>query len=206
MRKTREEAARTRQMVIDAAKAEFCAKGYASTRLEDIASAVNMTRGAIYWHFRNKLVLFEQLVDHAMESLERNTEKVFTADLPTMEKFRLVLANAQGMKEELALLRAFTRSAARNNELGRAFGRLQKRIRRLQEFAVQALEEAKMRGEVHPDAASIDIVQAILIFMIGLNAPGDLNELVLSGMKPGNRTKDLIEVLFVGLNSYAAKK
>lgn len=62
MRRTKEEAAVTRQQLLDAALVVFSAKGYASTRLEDIAAEAGVTRGAIYWHFGNKAELYNTLL------------------------------------------------------------------------------------------------------------------------------------------------
>ncbi len=54
MRKTKEEAAETRQALLRAALAVFSRQGYAATRLEDVAHEAGVTRGAIYWHFKSK--------------------------------------------------------------------------------------------------------------------------------------------------------
>lgn len=51
MRKTKEEAAITREQLLKQALRVFSRKGYAATTLEDIARAAEVTRGAIYWHF-----------------------------------------------------------------------------------------------------------------------------------------------------------
>jgi TetR/AcrR family transcriptional regulator, acrAB operon repressor len=70
MRKTKEEAAVTRQSVLDAALVVFSEKGYAATKLEDIAERAGMTRGAIYWHFENKAVLYQTLVREVSSRVE----------------------------------------------------------------------------------------------------------------------------------------
>ena len=57
-RKTKLQALETRQQILDAAVQEFSARGVASTSLTDIANAAGVTRGAIYWHFKNKVELF----------------------------------------------------------------------------------------------------------------------------------------------------
>ncbi|HSI28289.1 MAG: TetR family transcriptional regulator [Methylophilus sp.] len=61
VRKTKEDAAITRQRIIDAARETFLLKGVSRTSLEHIASHAGVTRGAVYWHFQNKAELF-----HAM--------------------------------------------------------------------------------------------------------------------------------------------
>lgn len=63
MRKTKEEAAITRENVLNAALMVFSRKGYAATTLDDIASEAQVTRGAIYWHFRGKAELYYALLE-----------------------------------------------------------------------------------------------------------------------------------------------
>ena len=63
MRRTKEEAAVTRATVLKAALSVFSAKGYAAATLDDVASAAKVTRGAIYWHFKNKADLYNTLVE-----------------------------------------------------------------------------------------------------------------------------------------------
>lgn len=61
VRKTKEDAEITRQRIVDAAREVFFIKGVSRTSLEQIATHAGVTRGAVYWHFKNKTDLF-----HAM--------------------------------------------------------------------------------------------------------------------------------------------
>jgi TetR/AcrR family acrAB operon transcriptional repressor len=54
MRRTKEDAELTKQAILDAAERMFCDEGYASATLEKISRAAGVTRGAFYWHFRDK--------------------------------------------------------------------------------------------------------------------------------------------------------
>ncbi|EKN6010008.1 DNA-binding transcriptional repressor AcrR [Yersinia enterocolitica] len=60
-RKTKQQAEETRQQILDAAVREFSAHGVSGTSLTDIAVAAGVTRGAIYWHFKNKVDLFNEV-------------------------------------------------------------------------------------------------------------------------------------------------
>jgi TetR/AcrR family transcriptional regulator, acrAB operon repressor len=62
MRRTKEEAAITREQLLKKALAVFSKKGYAATTLEDIAREANVTRGAIYHHFGGKAELYNTLI------------------------------------------------------------------------------------------------------------------------------------------------
>ena len=60
-RRTKEEAQATRSTIMSMALELFCRQGLARTSLTDIARAAGVTRGAIYWHFKNKSGLFIDL-------------------------------------------------------------------------------------------------------------------------------------------------
>jgi TetR/AcrR family acrAB operon transcriptional repressor len=61
-RRTKEEAEGTRTRIVDAAERVFRDKGVAHASLEDVAAAARVTRGAIYWHFKDKAELFEAMM------------------------------------------------------------------------------------------------------------------------------------------------
>ena len=57
-RQTKERAELTREALLDAATQVFFKRGVARASLEEVARAAGVTRGAVYWHFRDKLDLF----------------------------------------------------------------------------------------------------------------------------------------------------
>ena len=60
-KRTKAEALKTRQHLIETAIIQFATRGVGNTTLNDIADAAQVTRGAIYWHFDNKTQLFNEL-------------------------------------------------------------------------------------------------------------------------------------------------
>ncbi|HEX4880004.1 MAG TPA: TetR family transcriptional regulator [Limnobacter sp.] len=56
----------TRNLILDTAEAVFSEKGVSRTTLNDIAKAANLTRGAIYWHFKNKADLFDAMLQRVI--------------------------------------------------------------------------------------------------------------------------------------------
>jgi AcrR family transcriptional regulator len=55
-------AAERRAAIVDAAMEEFIARGFAATRLDDIAKRAGVAKGTIYLHFKDKESMFEELV------------------------------------------------------------------------------------------------------------------------------------------------
>lgn len=78
VRKTRQEALATREDLLDAAERVFRKRGVGHTSLAEVADAAGVTRGAIYWHFKDKADLFQALVERvempmnaAIEEMDR---------------------------------------------------------------------------------------------------------------------------------------
>jgi TetR/AcrR family acrAB operon transcriptional repressor len=77
-RRTKEDAAVTREQLLDAAERVFRAQGAARTSLAEVAAAAGVTRGAVYWHFRDKSDLFSAMCERAKLPLETSLEQAAT--------------------------------------------------------------------------------------------------------------------------------
>jgi TetR/AcrR family acrAB operon transcriptional repressor len=69
-RRTKDEALETRNGILDAAERLFSERGVSRTSLEDIAHSAGVTRGAIYWHFKDKSDLFAAMVNRVTLPME----------------------------------------------------------------------------------------------------------------------------------------
>jgi AcrR family transcriptional regulator len=58
MRRTRAEAEQTREAILAAAIEVFLERGVSRATFDQIARAAGVTRGAVYWHFRDKQEIF----------------------------------------------------------------------------------------------------------------------------------------------------
>lgn len=68
--KPREErAAERRQTILDAALAEFSARGFEATRLDDVARRAGVAKGTLYLYFRDKETMFQELVRSALRPI-----------------------------------------------------------------------------------------------------------------------------------------
>ena len=70
VRRKKEDALETRSQIIDAAEKCFHQKGLSRTSLAEIATAAGVTRGAIYWHFQDKVDVLEAMLDRARMPLQ----------------------------------------------------------------------------------------------------------------------------------------
>lgn len=89
-RHTKEEAQATRSKLLDAAECLFQSQGVSRTSLQDIAVRAGTTRGAVYWHFKDKADLFNAM----MERISLPLEAYFDHDENPLEGSRSAGADA----------------------------------------------------------------------------------------------------------------
>ena len=63
MRRTKEDAEQTRRAILASAMDMFYEKGYSKTTFDEIAKRINLTKGAVYWYFRNKPDIVAALIN-----------------------------------------------------------------------------------------------------------------------------------------------
>jgi TetR/AcrR family acrAB operon transcriptional repressor len=106
-RRTKEEAAATRDSILDAAEKLFVEQGVSRTTLQHIASAAGVTRGAIYWHFDDKGALFNAMMERATLPFECALSSLGKIDATTVlddlrqffvEIFRVTETNPQARR------------------------------------------------------------------------------------------------------------
>ncbi|MDP1658054.1 MAG: TetR family transcriptional regulator [Methylotenera sp.] len=66
VRKTKEDAELTRKRIINAAREVFLTRGVSRSTLEHIATQAEVTRGAVYWHFKNKTEIFHAIREQVL--------------------------------------------------------------------------------------------------------------------------------------------
>jgi AcrR family transcriptional regulator len=82
--------AQTRERILAGARASFVSRGYDQTTMKDIASAADMTAGALYHHFTSKQQLFVEVYHQHQAS--------------AFEQFDHAVAGATGFVHQLSLL------------------------------------------------------------------------------------------------------
>jgi TetR/AcrR family acrAB operon transcriptional repressor len=81
VRRTKQDAEATRNQLLDAAETVFNEKGVARTSLADIATTAGVTRGAIYWHFKNKADLFHAMLERVKMPMDEMIGQLSSAQL-----------------------------------------------------------------------------------------------------------------------------
>jgi len=92
-------AAERRAAIVEAALEEFIARGFAATRLDDIARRAGVAKGTIYLHFKDKESMFEELVRIVIVPV---VERLTALPPPTGSVRDLVEAFASNFLKEVA--------------------------------------------------------------------------------------------------------
>ena len=88
VRRTKDEAQATRSHILDTAELVFERHGVSGTSLNEIAKAAGLTRGAIYWHFKDKADLFNAMMERATMPLEEAGQRGFGPADPSLAALR----------------------------------------------------------------------------------------------------------------------
>lgn len=75
MKKIREDSLLTIRRILEIARNHFTEKGYANVALEEVVKEANLTRGAIYHHFKNKTGLFSAVFEDVQKEIAEHIEK-----------------------------------------------------------------------------------------------------------------------------------
>src|SRR5580704_18926333 len=86
-----QEPAERRAAILDAALDEFAARGFADTRLDDVARRAGVAKGTIYLYFRDKENLFQDLVRTRLSPLIGTIETAAVRELPIRALAELII-------------------------------------------------------------------------------------------------------------------
>ncbi|WP_437573092.1 TetR family transcriptional regulator [Sorangium sp. So ce887] len=106
MRRTKEEAAATREQILDAALLVFSRKGYSAATLQDVAAEAGLTRGAVYWHFKGKVELYSALVGERFARASEVLAEALSPRYSPLESIERLLTRSLEYLEEDPAYRA----------------------------------------------------------------------------------------------------
>ncbi len=172
MRRTKEDAEMTRNKLLQIALKIFSAKGYNATRLDDIAKEAGLSRGAIYWHFKNKTELFRVL---HKENLERSTkllDKIWELKIPPAAKLKKLMTSFLIFLEEdeqYKLFRELTLfkmgiQPELHHELEEEHRYFEQHIKKL----TALIKQGQLLGEFKKDIDPADMAISVSGFIFGL--------------------------------------
>ncbi len=78
----------TQKAIVDAAADLFARNGFGATSLDDIAAVLDATKGALYYHVKNKEEILRLIFLTVLNVSEEPLQHIVEADLPPLEKLR----------------------------------------------------------------------------------------------------------------------
>ncbi|MDP3438757.1 MAG: TetR family transcriptional regulator [Azonexus sp.] len=180
VRKTKEDTEKTHKDLIDAARQVFHQCGVSRSTLEKIAKAAGVTRGAVYWHFKDKAALFFAMrEDVFIPMVERTDSFLFSAAYEnpldaieaSLKEFFRVLEDCSVVREvfEIMISRCeyVDEFASVQEEVGRPAHEF---LRKIESVYQRAAEKGMLREGLDPTQAARDtwaFTSGILHLLLG---------------------------------------
>ena len=194
----KQQAERTRKRILDAAIRLFAKRGYVSTSMADLADAVKMTPGVLYWHFDDKEALLLAALDElqrrfAFEILSNRTEPV--PEDPAARGRYMIGRVARVVKEHNDSLMLFGVIAAETTDANPKIERgLRRAYAAVAQIAVDLLNRGRDAGLCDPD---IDIECAAQLFL-GIYMGGIMHQRLFRNELPLSRALPELERMLFG--------
>lgn len=171
-RRTKKDALLTRAALLDAAELLFEQNGVSRTSLADIARAAGVTRGAIYWHFKDKADLFDAMLQRVTLPLEVDLARLLAHPGNLLEAWRTHLRGALQQIEHNAQTRRVLRIAMQKVEHAQEMGPAVARHIDLYHINVeqgsQILAQAASRRGLTLPAPPLELARAVHALLHGL--------------------------------------
>src|SRR5215469_9982317 len=83
----------TQKAIVDTAAELFAREGFGATSLDDIATVLGATKGALYYHVKNKEEILRLIYLTVLTASEEPLRQIVEADLPPQEKLQRAVAH-----------------------------------------------------------------------------------------------------------------
>lgn len=200
-RRTKEEAAVTREQLLDAAERVFRERGVAGSSLAEVAAAAGVTRGAVYWHFRDKADLYAAMCERATLPLETMLENagatVHSDPLGALRSLAVTaLSRLAGDPRSQAVFEVMFHKCENAADLAPIVERKQRERRHCLAHVERVLQQAVHKGQLPADTDTALATQALHAYMAGI-----MHEWVLDrgAYDLGEAAPKLIDAILAGL-------
>ncbi len=171
MKRTKEEAEKTRQDIVDAGLIMFGKKGIESTRVEDIAREAGVTRGAFYYHFKNKYDLYIHLLKLRADYYNRIIGECMNSEQVSILKIRSymvdVLLKHANDKKFSAFNEMILHKSEKIDDMLKTMKESEKERIIPTGLFIETIDEGKSDGSIKSEISTGYVVMAIFIFIQG---------------------------------------
>ena len=189
VRKTKEDAEKTRKDIIESARTVFHECGVSRSTLEKIAKKAGVTRGAIYWHFKDKAELFFAMRADVFAPMVERTDSFLLSEAynnpldaieASLKEFFRVLDDCPVVREvfEIMISRCeyVDEFASVQEEAGRPAYEFLEKMERIYR---KAADKGMLRQGLDPAAVARDtwaFTSGLLHLMLGCHKGSDLDK------------------------------
>jgi AcrR family transcriptional regulator len=78
----------TKEHILKIATQEFSRLGYDAVSMNNLAKELELNKATIYYHFKDKKSLYQEVIKNAINHNQDNAEKLINSDLDIKEKFK----------------------------------------------------------------------------------------------------------------------
>jgi len=200
MRKTKEEAEETKKKIVESAVELFEINGYEATRIEDVAEKAGLTRGAVYWHFKTKVDLYEYILTMFEKRLDKLIEESARQTVSPVSRLQWLIVNMITRQEILVGFRQMKMVAISNLKVIKSTNILRKRgektadkyMKVLRQIVTEGIEAGEIREDVDPAHAAW-LTAFVVAGAIGIN----LHKPALSELRES--VSDIIDLFLKGI-------
>jgi AcrR family transcriptional regulator len=167
MKRTKEDAELTRKNLLEIAFKELLKTGLENTGLELISEKAGVTRGAVYWHFKNKDHLLDSIIEYKdLESLEI-ASKIFNSELEPFEKLTQLVSLNFPEFDTSAKEKKYVRMKVELYKYLNKNGDRRKIAEKFMYMCKTLLDECKKRNELKSGIDTVSAAHTILSISAG---------------------------------------
>lgn len=184
-----------RNEIIQAAFAAFAANGYAKTTMDDIVQHSGLSKGTLYWYFKNKQELFVATIEVAFQEMSVQLATLVEQDAPATDRLRMFFIEAGKMLEQNKpivglLVDAFFQSYQNEEAM--------QTMRTLYQDYISSIEIIIQQGIVRGEFRDVDPHMAAVSLMAGGDGVA-LYMLIEPGWELSNALTMITDLLLRGL-------
>lgn len=168
MKRTKEDAQQTRQQLLRSAERLFAEKGLSSTSLMEIVQDAGLSRGAAYWHFKNKEELYVEVIRQALDRMMRSKEQLLCPGGDPEAQLRELLALPLTMPREYTLVNGVAAQLSAYPQLAELEELVQQRKLNLKQSVHRFLTDCVAAGRIAVPSGVETVTEMFFLLFEGL--------------------------------------
>jgi TetR/AcrR family acrAB operon transcriptional repressor len=158
----------SRRQLVDIAIDCFALHGFQGTSIDRIARSAGVTKGALYYHFRDKEDLLLEAVKNRISEFERHVFDAVAASEDTHERLKRVIdacfVTATASNHRRFIITLMVEALDTNPRLSEQFRKV---LRRMRGFLADVVADGQRRGTMRFDVAPVDAAALIAGTIMG---------------------------------------